>query len=114
MMRSQKQWPYLYFTFSRAKTENLSYALKHWLHNSLLSEEELDKMQVIVDQFLQMPGGQEALQENVLELLQYGVAFHHAGVHVLIKHLVETLYEQRLIKALVLYGNLCTWDQYAG
>ena len=105
MMRSQKQWPYLYFTFSRAKTENLSHALKHWLHETLLSEEELEKMQDVIQHFLQLPGGEEALQEPVLELLRYGVAFHHAGVHVLIKHLVETLYEQRLIKALYCTGT---------
>lgn len=105
MMRSQKQWPYLYFTFSRAKTENLSYALKHWLHKTLLSEEEQERMQTVVDRFMKMPGGEEALSEHVLELLQYGVAFHHAGVHVLIKHLVETLYEQRLIKALYCTGT---------
>ncbi len=105
MMRSQKQWPYLYFTFSRAKTENLSYALKSWLHKSLLNEEELQGMQDVMQDFLQLPGAEEALQDHVVELLQHGVAFHHAGVHVLIKHLVETLYEKRLIKVLYCTGT---------
>ncbi len=105
MMRSQKQWPYLYFTFSRAKTENLSYALKSWLRDSLLSPEELQRMDEVIQSFRGMPGAEEALKDHVLQLLKYGVAFHHAGVHVLIKHLVETLYEQRLIKALYCTGT---------
>ena len=33
------------------------------------------------------------------------MAFHHAGVHVLIKNLVESLYERRLIKVLYCTGT---------
>ena len=104
MMR-YKHWPYLYFTFSRAKTENLAYALKHWLHKSLLNEEEQRRLNEMVDDFKQQPGGSEALQPSVEEVLKHGVAFHHAGVHVLIKNLVESLYEQRLIKVLYCTGT---------
>lgn len=104
MMR-HKHWPYLYFTFSRAKTENLAFALKSWLHKSLLTEDEQSRLNVVVDDFKQQPGGAEALQPSVEEVLKHGVAFHHAGVHVLIKNLIESLYEQRLIKVLYCTGT---------
>ena len=104
LMRN-KHWPYLYFTFSRAKTENLAYGLKHWLHKSLLNEDEQREVETFLANFKRQPGGEEALQDSVEEVLQYGVAFHHAGVHVLIKNLVESLYERRLIKVLYCTGT---------
>ena len=87
------------------KLRNLAYALKHWLHKSLLNEEEQRRLNEMVDDFKQQPGGSEALQPSVEEVLKHGVAFHHAGVHVLIKNLVESLYEQRLIKVLYCTGT---------
>lgn len=98
-------WPYLYFTFSRAKTENLAFGLKHWLRQTLLSEEEQEQMDLHIKAFKQSVGAEGALQENLEEVLRMGVAFHHAGVHVLLKNLVEELYEKRLIKVLYCTGT---------
>ena len=104
MMRND-HWPYLYFTFSRAKTENLAFALKHWLHKSLLNKEEQELMDEALEKFQDDPNNANSLTNEVAGVLAMGVAFHHAGVHVLIKNLVEELYEKRLIKVLYCTGT---------
>ena len=100
-----KHWPYLYFTFSRAKTEILATDLKKWLRHSLLSEEEEMQMSWALGEFKMQEGSDVALPKGIEDILKMGVAFHHAGVHVMLKNLVEELYEKRLIKVLYCTGT---------
>ena len=39
------------------------------------------------------------LTHDLLQMYSRGIAFHHAGLHVSLKALVEELYEAKLIKA---------------
>ena len=100
-----KHWPYLYFTFSRAKTETLATDLKKWLRNSLLDSEEYQQLKWAIGEFRLQEGSDLALPQGVEDILMRGVAFHHAGVHVMLKNLVEELYEKRLIKVLYCTGT---------
>ena len=55
--------------------------------------------------FLQQPGAETALTPDLEHIYLQGVAFHHAGLHVMLKGLVEQLYEAKLIKVLYCTGT---------
>ena len=95
-----KHWPYLYFTFSRAKTEILATDLKKWLRQPLLNSYEQKQMEWAIGEFKLQDGADLALSKGIEDIIRMGIAFHHAGVHVMLKNLVEELYEKRLIKVL--------------
>jgi ATP-dependent RNA helicase HelY len=90
--------PYLYFVFSRRDTEIHARALARALPQGLLSPEESRAMKGVLDQAAADLG--PALDTEVRRLYEKGVAFHHAGLHVSLKALVEMLYEQKLVKVL--------------
>lgn len=98
MCRDNDLLPYLYFVFSRKDTEQMARALSRKVNKPLLNAAEQDQVRVMIGQFASDAG--RALEPDVRELLEKGIAFHHAGVHVYLKTLVETLYEQRLIRVL--------------
>jgi superfamily II RNA helicase len=90
--------PALFFVFSRRVTENFARGIAGPRGEGYLSRDERADVQARLDSF-------EAAQPGVLSrthLMMYerGVAFHHAGLHVQLKALVEELYEARLIKIL--------------
>lgn len=89
--------PALFFVFSRRITERFANALaagrRHYL-----SQEEQHKVDKQLDAFeAENPG---VLGRSHRKMYRAGVAFHHAGLHVQLKNLVERLYEARLIKIL--------------
>lgn len=96
--------PYLYFVFSRRDTEILARALVRWLNRadsgprSLLDESERAASDLLLARASIDLG--PALDDELRAMYRAGVAFHHAGLHVHLKGLVEELYEQRLIKVL--------------
>ncbi len=90
--------PYLYFVFSRRDTELHARALARHLQRSLLTAEEQHALDTWLDRAAPALG--TALDPQVRALYAKGIAFHHAGLHVQLKALVEELYEQRLIKVL--------------
>ena len=104
-MMIREQSPYLYFVFSRAKTEQLAFALKNFLRHPLLDEEKQEKVRQNILQFKSISGAITAIDSDLEELLIWGVGFHHAGLHVLLKGLVERLYEQKLIQVLYCTGT---------
>ena len=90
--------PYLYFVFSRKDTEQCARALSRSIGKSLLSWEEQDQVRAAVEATqaqLSAP-----IDPETVALYLQGVAFHHAGLHVCLKVLVEQLYEQRLVRVL--------------
>ncbi len=90
--------PYLYFVFSRRDTEVHARALAQWLNRTLLTPEESDRL----DAWLRRAAAEigPALDSDVRSLYSKGIAFHHAGLHVSLKALVEQLYEAKLVKVL--------------
>ncbi len=91
-------FPYLYFVFSRRDTEKLARALGRLTQRSLLDAEESERSAVRLSEARQQLG--TTLDPELKALYARGIAFHHAGLHVQLKALVEELYEARLIKVL--------------
>ncbi|TNE92038.1 MAG: DEAD/DEAH box helicase [Deltaproteobacteria bacterium] len=90
--------PSLYFVFSRRDTERFARGLSHYLPHSMLSPSESDKLEDKLREARVELG--QTLDLEFQDMLRKGVAFHHAGLHVHLKTLVEELYEQHLIKVL--------------
>jgi superfamily II RNA helicase len=98
MIRHKNWTPYLYFVFSRKDTESYARELGRYAKDGLLEPDEADRMH----DWLARAAGQlgPALDQDLRELYEKGIAFHHAGLHVQLKALVEELYENKLIKVL--------------
>jgi superfamily II DNA/RNA helicase len=98
-LREHDLLPTLYFAFSRKTVENYARGLGGRLRRSLLNTDEQARMQVELDAFAATDGG-KVLDDELRGLYERGIAFHHAGTNVLLKALVEELYEKRLVKIL--------------
>ncbi|AWV90206.1 DEAD/DEAH box helicase [Bradymonas sediminis] len=98
-MMSDTGFPALYFIFSRKLVEQLAHGLargpvgKHLGH---ISDTGAIKKR-LRDFDKQFPN---VLTPRHRATLKSGIAWHHAGIHVALKALVEELYEARLIKVL--------------
>lgn len=91
--------PYLYFCFSRKNVENFARSLGQRLPRSLVPKERSVEMAARLDEFARNDTG-HVLEPELRALYERGVAFHHAGLHVQLKVLVEELYEARLVQVL--------------
>lgn len=92
-------YPALYFIYSRKMTEKLSAQLSDSNVGRFIgghaNKKELKKR---IDDFeTEFP---KVLSRPLRRQLSKGIAFHHAGLHVVLKSLVEGLYEARLIQVL--------------
>ena len=92
--------PYLYFVFSRKDAEGLARHLVRGLHEPLLNPEQRAEVDARIVAFMEQTGAEAALDDELARMYRHGVAFHHAGLHVMLKALVEELYEAKLIAAL--------------
>ncbi len=90
--------PCLYFAFSRRNCERYARDLLQRTEVQLLDSGESERMERLLAEAREELG--DTLDSRLQELYRSGVAFHHAGLHVQLKTLVERLYEQRLIKVL--------------
>ncbi|ACV62912.1 DSH domain protein [Desulfofarcimen acetoxidans DSM 771] len=92
--------PALFFVFSRGKTELIAEELSHdW--DFLKPAEKKTVQQIVADFEKQNPTAFERKNRRLLKrLLSRGIGYHHAGLSPVLKNLVETLYERRLIYAL--------------
>lgn len=97
-MQQHDLLPYLYFVFSRRDTEVLARALGRHLRRSLVPAERQAELDARLDRAARELG--PALDPELRALYARGVAFHHAGLHVQLKALVEELYEARLVHVL--------------
>ncbi len=96
-MLSGEDMPALFFVFSRKATERYAQGMVR-RRTAFLTEAERQEVLRAMERFdKEHPG---VLQPHHRTMYQRGIAFHHAGLHVGLKNLVETLYEQRLIKLL--------------
>lgn len=97
MVAEADLFPYLYFVFSRRDTELLARRLGEHA-GSLITDEQSEA----VERRLRERAGSlgAALDPDLRALYRKGIAYHHAGLHVQLKTLVEELYEERLINAL--------------
>lgn len=98
LARTHELLPALYFVFSRRDAESYARELARYVRDSLLDE----TAQAAVDERIKRAAAEigPALDPDVRGLLSRGIAFHHAGLHVQLKALVEELYEQKLVRML--------------
>lgn len=90
--------PVLYFIFSRRQTEMFARELSRRTRRSFLNRFEQNQVEQILREFeIASPG---VLTPEHDQMYMAGIAFHHAGVHVSLKALVEEMYERRLVKVL--------------
>jgi len=95
----ETQYPALYFIYSRKMTEQLAFELARTPVGRTLArtanERELRKHLEPCER--DYP---DLITANLKALLLKGIAFHHAGLHVALKALVEELYEAKLVQVL--------------
>lgn len=93
------QYPALYFIYSRKMTEQLAFELSRTpvgrtLARSAKTQEISKRIAPFESEY------PEVFTTHLKGLLEKGIAFHHAGLHVALKALVEELYEAKLIQVL--------------
>ncbi len=99
MMWDAELMPYLYFVFSRKDTEVFARGLARELEGSLLTDPAAQaRLDARLDEAARTLG--PALDPSLRKMYGRGIAFHHAGLHVSLKALVEELYEEKLIQVL--------------
>ena len=98
MLLDRQLVPALYFAFSRRSIESYARFTLRNLDLDLLSPEEYARSYKILEEWAPELG--PALSRDLHRMYLQGIAFHHAGLHVQLKALVEHLYENKLIKLL--------------
>jgi superfamily II RNA helicase len=92
-------FPALYFIFSRALVEQLAHELARERRGRYApSGTQYDKIEAKLNEFdRETPG---VLTQKLRHMYLAGIGFHHAGLHVALKSLVEELYEGSLLGVL--------------
>jgi superfamily II RNA helicase len=93
------EFPALYFIYSRKLTEQLALQLaRSDVGGRIGGRASRFEIDAVLKKFdADFPG---VLRSQSRSALKKGIAFHHAGLHVALKALVEELYEKRLIEVL--------------
>ncbi len=93
------QLPCIYFVFSRLKTQDYASKMKQ----DFLTQKEKEKVAIILStEFRKMPEEVQQLSTTVKlrKCLLKGIGFHHAGLLPDLKHVVEMLFADGLLKVL--------------
>lgn len=103
-------FPAIFFSFSKEKCETYADIISDELKNSLLTQEEQEKLAQLIHKHL---GSQKTKYQHIGEvekmfkLLKLGVAYHHSHVLQNLRELVEILMKEKLIKILFATETLC-------
>ncbi len=88
--------PCIYFSFSRKHCE---YLAKRVLSINLINLKEQNNVQEIYDNICNKLGVSESERKLELrELVSKGIAYHHAGIHPMLKEVIEQLFYAKYIK----------------
>ncbi len=97
-LRRADLFPYLFFVFSRRDTELLARGLAEHMNRPLIEPDDMAAVEMeIAAAELEM---NHPIDADLRRMYRGGVAFHHAGLHVTLKALVERLYESKLLRVL--------------
>lgn len=94
----EKDLPLLYFKFSRTQVEKSAKSFARRKGRSYLKKFEVSAVRGWLDDFER--DHPEVLGSDLRVLLLRGIGFHHAGLAIPLKRLVEQMFEGRLIKIL--------------
>lgn len=93
------EYPAIYFIYSRKLTEQLALQLSRTdIGQSIGGRAKKSEIRDVIRRFDKDHPG--VLRSQSRKALEKGIAYHHAGLHVGLKALVEELYEKRLIEVL--------------
>ncbi len=98
-LKEKEMLPALFFVFNRDNCEKFAAALE----SSLLDSSDSAQVTHIIDYHLR--NHKETLQSvsqyyTITDLLKKGIAYHHSGLHPLLKEIVEILFAKGLIRVL--------------
>ena len=88
--------PCIYFSFSRKGCEYL--ARKALKFDFLSAEEKNESLKMFDDLCWKYNVTGEWRRQTLRKLIENGIAYHHAGIHPMLKEVVEQLFTARLIK----------------
>ncbi|MCB9797985.1 MAG: DEAD/DEAH box helicase [Alphaproteobacteria bacterium] len=91
--------PWLYFVYSRRLAEQFARTLGRFVRGRLVEGQRARDLDAEIDEAIHSLG-RDIIDGELEELYRQGIAFHHAGLHVNLKALVEELYEKKLIAVL--------------
>ncbi len=96
---SKDRLPCIYFSFSRKRCE---YLAQDAMEIDFLNDEERKKILEIYEDYCWKYGlvGDERA-ESIRSLVARGIAYHHAGIHPLLKEILERLFTGKLIKIII-------------
>lgn len=99
LLKSQDRLPLLYFAFSRALVDEMSWQCSR--NFDFTTHEEKEHIDALIEATLEKYGLNDLESAHILgEQLRRGVGRHHAGLLPQLKELVETLFAERLIRVL--------------
>ncbi|MCK4836364.1 MAG: DEAD/DEAH box helicase [Candidatus Aminicenantes bacterium] len=88
--------PCIYFSFSRKRCE---YLAEKALFHDFLNAEERQRALAIYDRLsIQFDIFNAERTQNLRACIEKGIAYHHAGIHPMLKEIIEQLFSRRLIK----------------
>lgn len=97
-LQQEDRLPCIYFAFSRRRCE---YLAKDAAGKNFLTKEERLKILELFDVFCTQYGLEDDDRTaSVRKLVEKGVAYHHAGIHPMIKEILERLFTEKLIKVI--------------
>ena len=100
-LRQEKQFPCLYFCFSRRRCEENAKSLAFGSQLQLLNEEQTAQILKQFDELcLQFDIAEENKIAEFRKLVSCGIAYHHAGMLPTLKEIVERLFTSGLIQFL--------------
>jgi len=95
-LKDTDRLPCIYFSFSRKRCENLA---EEAAKLDYLSTEEQEKILAMFNDFCNKYDINDEERTASLRLLvKKGVAYHHAGIHPMLKEILERLFTKKLIK----------------
>lgn len=90
--------PAIYFVFSRRRAEELAFELNKY---NFLNNDEKEEILSLCDSLCErFDLKHEPSANNLRQLIQNGVAYHHAGMLPTLKEVVERLFTSRLLKVI--------------
>jgi superfamily II RNA helicase len=97
-LKETDRLPCIYFSFGRKRCEILAERVAHL---DFLAAGEREQILDFYDDFCTRYGIEgEERSENLRTLVKKGVAYHHAGIHPMLKEILEQLFTRRLIKVI--------------
>jgi superfamily II RNA helicase len=95
-LKDSDRLPCIYFSFSRKRCEVLAEEAAQL--NYLTGEEKLEILQTYDEFCIKHDLLHEERTQKLRELVKKGAAYHHAGIHPMLKEILERLFTQKLIK----------------